>query len=219
VTERAQSAEPLDDVSNSLDAGLKSLPRPRRTMRTVTLVVVAITFALCGWLAWILRGEALYSVTEGKVLEIGVFTRAKLDDRVSNRYVRTLVELRGVKAVRFQRPLDGDEYRLAMATPDRWVAYRVPETLAGPRFVPPGLVAGRLVRVSDLGPRFAGLEPALAEASGQPADQAWVLVDGHSPSSAGWLVGLELMLLAFLGWNGLALLRITRPIRTGGHDN
>ncbi len=219
MTERAQRAEQLDEASNSLDEGLENLPRPKRTMRTVTIAVMAITIALCGWLTWTLRGEALYGATEGKVLEIGVFTRAKLDERLNNRYVRALVELRGVKAVRFRRPLDRDEYRIAMASQDRWVAYRVPETLSGPRFVPPGLVAGRLVRVSDLGPRFGGLAPALAGASGQPVDQAWVLVDGHSPQAAGWLVGFELMLLAFLAWNGLALVRITRPIRMDGGDD
>jgi hypothetical protein len=219
VTEQAQRAEELDEVGPSLDEGLRGLPRPRRTMRSVTIVVIAITISLCGWLTWSLRGEALYSATEGKVLEIGVFTRAKLDDRVSNRYVRTLIELRGVKAVRFKRLLDRDEYRIAMASPDRWVDYRVPKALAVPRFVPPGLVAGRLVRVAELGPRFRGLASALSEASGQPAGQAWVLVDGHSPSAAGWLVGLEIMLLAFLAWNGLALVRITRPIRPDGRDD
>ena len=50
MTEGAQSADELDEMSSSLDQGLKRLPRPKRTMRTVTIVVITITVALCGWL-------------------------------------------------------------------------------------------------------------------------------------------------------------------------
>jgi len=215
VTEPATTAGQLDEVGADLDAGLERLPKPPRAMRAVTIAVMVVTLAICAWLAWSLRTEALYALSHGRALDGGTYTLAKLDDRLNNRYVRARADLRGVQAVRFRRPLDRDEFRVAAAGPDRWVAYRVPEALSGPRFVPPTLVAGRLVRVSDLGPRFRGLGPALAAATGKPSEQAWVLVDGHSPQGAGWLIGLEVMLLAFLAWNGFGLARITRPIRGG----
>ncbi|MBW2453444.1 MAG: hypothetical protein JRI68_02990 [Deltaproteobacteria bacterium] len=215
MTERGTSADDLDEADADLAEGLDSLPEPPRTMRAVTIVVMALTIAVCAWLSWTLRTEAFYAMSDAQAMDGGTYTLAKLDDRLNNRYVRARVELRDVQAVRFRRPLDRDEFRLAAAGPDRWVAYRVPGTIAGPRFVPPTLVAGRLVRVSDLGPRFRGLGAALAEATGKSADQAWVLVDGHGPQGAGWIVGLELLLLAFLAWNGLGLVRLTRRIQTG----
>ncbi len=219
MTELGSSAEDLDEGVPNLDEGLDGLPEPPRTMRAVTIVVMALTSILCAWLTWSLRSEALYAMSEPRALEGGSYTQANLDDRLNNRYLRVQVKLADAEAVRFRRPLDGDEFRLAEAGPDRWVAYRVPEALSGPRFVPPTLVAGRAVRVSDLGPRFRGLGPALAEASGRSVDQAWVLVDGHSPRGAGWIVGLELLMLTFLVWNGVGLVRILKPIRAGGRQD
>lgn len=194
---------------------------PRRTMRSVTVAVMALTAIVTGWLAWSLRGEAAYALRSQTPTHAGILTDADLAGHEGS-FVRGYARLDGQSAVRFRRPLERDAYRVAQAAPafrggtqdaakaEVWVVYGVPAALDGPRFVPPQLVAGRLSRVEDLGVRYGGLADAIAELGGK--SNAWVLIDGEDPEGLGWLLGLEVLLLAFIGFNALAIGRVMRRI-------
>ena len=78
--------------------------------------------------------------------------------------------------------------------------------------MPPQLVAGRLTRVADLGVRFQGVRGVLAEAGGVQAGD-WVLVDSETPSAVGWVLGLEVLLLLFVGFNLISVVRVLRPVK------
>ena len=41
---------------------------------------------------------------------------------------------------------------------------------------------------------------------------AWLLLDGETPSSAGWAVALVAVLLLFVGFNVWGLIRLTRQV-------
>jgi len=199
------------------DGELLDMPRPRRTMRAVTVAVMVVTAVVASWLAWSLRAEVGYALGSSQAAELGDLSQAELAAH-DGHYVRLRAELADAPSVRYRRVCDRGIYRAALAVPgeagaQRWVVYGIPETLAGPRFVPPTLVAGRLVRVADLSVRFGGLRDALDELSGRSSAGAWVLVDGEDPASLGWVLGLEALLLTFIGFNLLSLGRVLRRIR------
>jgi hypothetical protein len=192
------------ETDRGVDRDLARLPAPRRPMRRLALAVMVVTAALGGWLALSVAGEAVYALGTRSPVEVDDLASADLAG-VSGRYLRAGVKL-GDPALSFRRPLDSDRHQVAPAGPDRWVIYAIPASLDGPRFVPPSLAAGRLVRVDELGPRFRGVRDAL----GPAAERGWVLLDGEDPASAGWLAGLELLLLAFVAWNLWSIARVLR---------
>ncbi len=208
----------VDDlgVEPQSEVTLDKVPRPPRRARALTLAVMAFTMVAAGFLAWQLRSEAMYALNAEAATEVGVLAEPQLSAAHDNTFARARVVLKDKPLVRFRRPVDGDEYHVAQvqgaSAEHRWVAYRVPTALAGPRFVPPSLVAGRLVRVRDLGARYRGLRKALERASGAQEAGSWVLVDGQDPRGAGWQLGLLLLLLALVGWNGVAAIRILRRV-------
>ena len=202
----------------SESAPLAQLPRPVRRARTLTLVLMAVTALLAGALAWQLRGEALYALNPSTAVALGALADVELSAAHNNTYVRATVTVAPTPSVRFRRLLDHDDYHVALAAQrqgaHRWLAYRVPTTIAAARFVPPSLVAGRLVRVDELGARYRGLRAALERASGVGEARSWVLVDGQDPQGAGWQLALVLLLLMAVGWNLLAMVRILRKPRS-----
>jgi hypothetical protein len=192
----------------ALDQELLALPRPPRAARTATLVLMAITVLGSLWLGWSLRFDVRYLFVDDDPVVLPPLAQAPLSSDLEGRFVRSSVALDGAVAASFRRPLDPDVFALARAGDDRWVIYRVPGQLAGPRFVPPRLVAGRLAKFSSLGPRFAGVAGAL----GAPADH-WVVIDGEVPDEMGWLLGLEVMLLGCAIWLVSSAVTILRPPR------
>jgi hypothetical protein len=204
-----------------IDRDLAKLPRPRRIDRDVALVVMAATGLVAAALAWSLSGDARYALSSDEPVDIGAFAEADLAAH-RGRYVRATVDLAPARpegsasSVGFRRPLETDERRLARAADGRWLIYRVPEALAGPRFVPPRLVSGRLLHAQDFGVRFAGLDDALVDAGGRP-ESAFVLIDDETPRAVSWLLGVEIMMLIFAGWCALSVVQLTRPVRARRH--
>jgi hypothetical protein len=188
-----------------LEEDLSRLPAPPRRVRIVALALMAITGALAAWLAIALGPEALYALGDGSAVELGRFRDANPGAADENVRVRAKVELQGAP-VQFKRLLDGNRYHAAADGPGRWVVYAVPTSVEGPRFIPPNLVAGRLVRIESLGARFRGLASAIGETSG------WVIVDGEDPESVSWIAGLELLLLAFVAWTTWSIARVLRRV-------
>ena len=219
----AHSVDSVSDPTDDDDRDLADLPGPPRAMRTVTVVVMLITAALASWLAVSLAPEASYALRAPAASDVGILPTADLEAHDGD-FVRGYAKLDSVPTASYRRTLESGSYRVGLAgTPPGtkgaaarvWVIYRVPAAHDGPRFVPPHLVAGRLSRIADLGVRFQGVRGVLAEAGGvQPGD--WVLVDSETPSSVAWVVGLELLLLLFVGFNMMSVIRVLRPIRGAG---
>jgi hypothetical protein len=163
-----------------------------------------------------LLSEVRYALSPPEPLDLGVLATARLGAEQAGRYVGARVELDVSRAVRYRRAGDGSEYRLApimgVAAHTRWVQYRVPAEVAGPRFLPPRRVAGRLARAGDLGLRYRGVVAALAAAGARQAESAWVLIDGADPPASRWLIGLVGLLCAFGLWSLVGLFSMLRRI-------
>jgi hypothetical protein len=96
---------------------------------------------------------------------------------------------------------------------DLWVDVRVPAGQENGRWEPPRTFTGRLVRMSEAGPRHRGLAEAIEVATHErvPAG-AWLLVDGENPDAARWSVVLAALCLGFAAWNAAAIARIVRKV-------
>lgn len=198
------------------DPELLALPAPPRRERTVTVVLMVVTAALAAWMAFTLRGEARYALTQGQPLELGELTALQPTEALANRYVRAGGLLGTAGAIKYGRAAEGDSFRLApvAGNPKLWVEIRVPEGFEGPRFVPPTQFAGRLVPLAEAGIRHVGLARAVeAQAGVRLAPDAWVLIDGASPRASRWALALVLLFLGFAGWNVAAMGRILVRVR------
>ncbi len=216
----ADSVDRVSDPVDDDDRDLAELPRPPRAMRTVTVVVMLLTAALASWLAFSVAPEASYVLRAPAATDVGILPAADLAAHDGD-FVRGYAKLDGVPTASYRRPLEAGSYRVGLAGAPSgagvraervWVIYRVPAAHDGPRFVPPQLVAGRLTRVADLGVRFQGVRGVLAEAGGVQAGD-WVLVDSETPSAVGWVLGLEVLLLLFVGFNLISVVRVLRPVK------
>jgi hypothetical protein len=206
-------AEPIEHLENELD--LENLPQPPRTMRTVTVAVMVVTAAIAAWLAWSIAPEAGYALRAPASKDVGVLAQADLAS-LRGEFVRGYVKLEGMPAASYRRPLEAGSWRIAKVDPGPdgagvWVVHRVPTGHEGPRFVPPKLVAGRLAPASSLGVRFSGVGAVIDELGGKGGSDH-VLVDGETPSATGWLLGLEVLLLMFVMFNIVSVVRLLRPV-------
>ncbi len=197
------------------DPELESLPAPRRPGRRLTLVVLCVS-ALCSLaLALGLWPDARYALQSGRPVDVG--NLSQISAGASPGWVRAEGELSVSEAVRYRRPLERGSYRLARAAGnDRiWVQIRVPENLEGPHFVPPSSFVGRLLPFSQAGLRYRGLSEAASGVAGETVADGWLLIDGESPSSIRWVLGLVGLFGAFTLFNSWALVRLLRPVRDG----
>jgi hypothetical protein len=82
-------------------------------------------------------------------------------------------------------------------------------------FVPPGAFVGRLVPVAGAGLRFAALDEAASDMGTAPLPgDAWLLVDGETPESTSWAVGVVVLLVGFVAFNAWGLFQLLRPVRS-----
>lgn len=201
----------------SSDRELAELPAPRRPWRRATLVSLALAWLGSVLLAWAVLPDVRYSLRDGEPRELGELTREKLRGGLADGWIHGTGQLSVTNAIRYQRPLEHDSYRLASVegNPNLWVQIRVPAGEEDPRFVPPDSFVGRLLPVSQLGLRQRGLREAVAEAGlAPPSNDAWLLLDGESPAALRWALGLFGLLIAFAAFNAVGLYRLTRPIPT-----
>jgi hypothetical protein len=180
----------------------------------VTLSLAALGSAL---LALAVLPDVAYALRGGQPRELGDLTALRGPPELSDTWVHGQGQLSATNAIRYRRPLERDSYRLASVegNPKVWVQIRVPAGAEDPRFVPPDSFVGRLLPIRDLGLRQRGLREAVGEAGlPLPSDDAWLLVDGESPSAVRWAFGLFALLLAFAAFNLIGLVRLTRPLPT-----
>ncbi len=74
--------------------------------------------------------------------------------------------------------------------------------------MPPTTFRGRLVHWSRSGLRHRGLKRAVDSLAKQTVvSDAWLVVDGESPMTARWALGLALMFAGFAVWSLITTLR------------
>lgn len=197
------------------DPELEALPAPPRDEQRFTALLMGATLVASLWMAVALRGEIRYALSPAAPLEVGDLVQSTPDPGMANRYVRATGLLASAGAIRYERPMEGDSFRLApiAGNPNVWVEIRVPEGMEGPKFAPPTSFVGRLVPFERAGLRHAGLEKSVAAAGGGavPA-QAWLLVEGASPRASRWAIALGVLLFYFACWNGVGLYRLLRRV-------
>ncbi len=212
----ANANAPSGTASDGADPDLEALPQPRRPGRNATIVAMALTGLAALSLAASLRHEAAYAVQSGQPTDVGELSSLDLDRAPSGSWVRGAAQLGTQGAIRYARPLEKDTYRLAPVVGHErvWVEIRIPAGYEGPYFVPPTSFVGRLIPVSRLGLRHLGLPREVEQVAGHGLpDDAWLLVDGESPASLRWALGVVILLVGFAAFNGFGLYRLLRPVR------
>lgn len=216
MSRRSAAAELSLPPGAEPDPELEALPEPRRPGRRLTLLAMTLTAVAALAMALTLRGEATYALEKGPPIELDNLTGFKPRPDLANRWVHGEALLGTTGAIRYGRPLDGDTFRLApvAGNPHLWVEVRVPDGMEGPRFVPPTSFVGRVLPFSQAGLRHQDLPDAVARAgSAQVPPGSWLLIDGESPSSTRWALGLIALFLGFAAFNLWGLYRLLRPVR------
>lgn len=203
------------DHEDELDPELLGLPDPPKRERTVTVAMLVFTAFASLAMIFALRQDAAYAFSAPVAEGIGNIGEASADAFHENRFVQGHVMLGAARAIRYERPLVADSFRLmpVVGKTNVWVEVRVPPKGENVRWVPPQEVTGRLVRFETAGPRHRGLAGAVRDATGQevPKD-AWLLVDGAAPSEARWAVLLVLLFSGFAIWNLFATAKLLRRV-------
>jgi hypothetical protein len=215
LTEPRESREELDPE-------LLELPDPPKRDRTVTVALLVLTALASLAMVFALRRDAAYAFASSDARDLGDLTTASADTFVENEYVHGRAMLGAARAIRYERPLVSDSFRLMPVTratgdakgEDIWVEVRVPAGSENVRWVPPSQVSGRLVRFETAGPRHRGLVDAVREATGHEIPKgSWLLVDGAAPSDARWAVLLVGLFAVFAAWNAFATTKLIRKIK------
>jgi hypothetical protein len=213
--------DPMNGSSTSRSADgpdpeLIDLPPPRRPFRRLTLVTLAATaFAAVAMIVG-LKGDVVYCFAGAKPTDVGSLASLQQRHELRNTWLRGDGELVKIGGIRFERPLESDSFRLAplQGNPKVWVQIRVPEGYENEYFVAPTTFSGRLVPRSALGLRYSTLAVAPEAAgwrSGHLPQDAWLLIDGETPSSTRWVLGLVGLFSAFALFSLWALLSLLRP--------
>lgn len=198
------------------DPELIELPPPRRPFRKLTLASLASTALVAAALLCGLYGDIGYALNSRPQIELGDLSTAAPQAGQRNAWVRGSGEVEPIGGIRFERPLESDSFRLARlrGNANLWVQIRVPAGYENEYFVAPTTFSGRLVPLHSLGLRYSTLAAAPEEAgweSGHLPATAWLLVDGETPASVRWVVGLAGLFASFALFSLWALYSLLRP--------
>jgi hypothetical protein len=198
-----------------LDPELLELPDPPKQGRTLTVALLVFTAVASLTMLLALRRDAAYAFAPTDARDVGDLTTAPPNAFGENQYVRANVMLGAGGAIRYERPLVSDSFRLmpVAGRDDVWVEVRVPPRAENVRWVPPTQVTGRLVRFDGAGPRHRGLADAVKDTKGHdvPAN-AWLVVDSAAPSDARWAVLLCALFACFAAWNAFVTAKLLRKV-------
>lgn len=200
---------------DAVDPELASLPEPPRAERRATLLLLAVTALASLAMVVVLARDAAYAFAGAGSIDLGDLRTAGTGSVATNTFVQGTGMLGGGGAIRFERALESDTFRVAPVAgrTDVWVELRVPSGIDPGRYVPPTRFAGRLVRFRAAGPRHRGLAASVTELTGQPVPPgAWLLVNGESPAQSRWAVVLVVLFAGFATWNARAIARLARKV-------
>lgn len=212
----------ISGPDNRPDPELVGLPAPRRPFRRLTLLCLTLTAAGSLAFIWSLSGDVRYSLMSSEPRDLGALNKLSPNLAHANQWVRGEGELAAMGGIRYERPLESDSYRMAPLSqnPNLWVQIRVPAGYENEYFVAPTAFAGRLVPFSSLGIRYDALGKAAEEAGWQrghlPKD-AWLLIDGETPKSNRWIIGLMAMFAAYCAFSLWALVALLKPLPRHKH--
>ncbi len=201
------------------DPELELLPAPRHPWRRTTIVTLVACFIGSAYLLAGLRSEVAYSLKSGAPKQVGTLASFSPEQPLSNRWVQAQGELDEFGGIRYGRPFEPGSFRLVPVQGNHkvWVQIRVPAGFEDEHFVPPSAFVGRLAPLASLGLRYSALAEA-AEDAGWTKDQipkdAWVLIDGESPSTVRWVLALTAVLVGFAGFSLWAATSVIRPARS-----
>jgi hypothetical protein len=202
-------------LEGSVDPELLQLPRPPRIERLVSLALMVTTAVLAAVMVVGLAGDVRYALASTKPEDVGDLIRWAPDRGMSNRFVRATGRLGSSGAIRYDRPLERDSFRLAPVDGNDkvWVEMRVTGSEPS-RFVPPTTFVGRVMPLEGAAFRYRGLGRSVHEVTGTVVpEHAWVLVDGATPTASRWTVALAALFVLFAGYNLVTIARIVRPVR------
>jgi len=206
-----------NDLKEEVDPELLDLPDPPKQGRTLTVALLVVTALASVAMLLALRRDAAYAFVSADARDVGDITTSAPGAFVENQYVHGAVMLGAGGAIRYERPLVSDSFRLmpVAGRDDVWVEVRVPPRGENQRWIPPAQVSGRLVRFETAGPRHRGLVDAVKETKQRDVPkEAWLLVDGAAPSDARWAVLLSVMFACFAAWNAFATAKLLRRVKT-----
>lgn len=189
---------------DAVDPELLELPDPPRRERSLTVATLVFTAFASLAMVFSLRGDAAYAFSGARPTDLGDLGTAPAAAFVENGYISGTAMLGAAHAIKYERPLVSDSFRLmpVAGRPNVWVEVRVPSGAETIRYVPPSQLTGRLVKFESAGPKHRGLASAVRDATGQQVPEAsWLLVEGDAPAGARWAIMLIVMFLGFAVWN------------------
>jgi hypothetical protein len=215
MAQHPSSPELLAPLEGSVDPELLKLPRPPRLERLVSLGLMVATAVLAAVMVVGLAGDVRYALASTEPDDVGDLIRWIPDGAMSNRFVRGTGKLGSSGAIRYDRPLERDSFRLAPVEGNHkvWVEMRVTGSEPTP-FVAPTTFVGRVMPLEAAALRYRGLGHSVHEVTGAVVpEHAWVLVDGATPTASRWTVALAALLVLFAGYNIVTIARIVRPVK------
>ena len=202
-------------TEDEIDPELLELPDPPKRERTLTVARLACTALASLAMVVALHRDAAYAFASTEPASMGDLAGAPAAEFVENRFVRANGMLGAAHAIRYERPLVSDSFRLMPVAghPDTWVEVRVPAGAETARFVPPSQFTGRLMKFDGGGPKLRGLANAVRDATGLavPAG-SWLLAEGDSPSGSRWAVLLVMMFMGFAAWNVVVIGKLLKKV-------
>ena len=213
------TSDDLREGAEPVDPELLELPDPPKRERTITVVTLLVTAVASVAMIAALRHDAAYAFAERRTRDLGDLSTAPASALGENLYVEGHGMLGAARAIRYERPLIADSFRLmpiagrgGSAAPI-WVEVPVPAGAENVRWVPPDRFVGRLVRFDAAGPRHRGLAAAVREATGQEVTGgSYLLVAGEAPERARWAILLSAMFAVFALWNVFATAKLLRKV-------
>lgn len=201
-----------DDV----DPELLALPAPPRARAMVTAGLMAGVIALSALLMWSFRSDFSYWMSGlggGAPVDLG---DARTLDRVPENQLVTIRALpRAASAIRFRRLVRGGTFRVypILGQPGLFVQSFIADGTRVGRRPRHGEYTGRLVSFEEARGGYEAIRSFFErEMDVEVPANAVLLMDGERPQDYAWVLGLYLLLLAFMVTNGLLLYRHLRPV-------
>jgi hypothetical protein len=212
MTPRPSRPDGLTLSTAALDPELLALPAPPRAMRGIAVTLLASTALFALILSAGLTSDVRYAFARSVPEHLGDLAAVSADAARANTFVTAQAELDIARAITYGRTTESDTFELApVVSNDRlWVEMRLPQGAMTAN--PPSAFVGRLVPMHSAAFRYRGLGRSSHLASvPMPAD-AWVLIDGATPASYQWTVGLAGLLALFAAYSLATIARIVRRV-------